>query len=734
MITQQSLIDYVNPFIGTAARGDDIPSPVDFQTLRRYKPGNTFPGPAMPWGMVVISPHTTFDGDYVGCQAGYYYGAPYIYGFSPNHLSGVGCPTLGNCLITPTTDELQINKNRRSKYSNEIAELGYYKCDLTDYDIRAEMTCTTRAAILRFTFPPNIDDANILVDGSHRLSWCDDKYGEVNIISDHEFEGQSIFGHFCQNFMKYHGQPSDCPSEDSAPVYFVGRLSRVASQIQTWHDGELSSNDKQKGSDVGVCFQLSTGDDPIVYLKVGISYTSIENAWRNLETEIPDWDFDGIRSTNVQAWQRELSVIEVEGGSDDDKVIFYTALYHMLLHPSLYADVNGEYSELNSNKVSSSSDYTRYSVFSLWDTYRNVHPFFTLVYPDKQLDMVKSIVAMTQEAGRLPKWELNGLETRVMAGDPTVPVLVDTYIKGLQDFDVKSAYESMYQAATIPNTTSNSSRPGLQEYMEYGYIPYDKLGGSVSVTIDYAYADWCLAQLAQALGKLDDFDYFLERSKSYRNLYDKETGLFRPRLSDGSWLTPFDATSLDGYVENNAWQYTYTAHHDVEGYVELLGGRDAYINRLQTIFDDDLYDMTNEPDIAYPFLFSLFEDEGWRTQQIIEDLRQRDFGSGADGLCGNDDCGTISAWYVFTAIGLYPLRPGEDLYTFVNPVFDRVTIQLNNNYYEGEQIVIETSKTDASARYIDQILINGERHHSLTVDHKILTSGTNITMQLSSKK
>ena len=721
--------DYVNPFIGTAARGN-IPEQVDFATLRQHKPGNTFPGPVMPWGLVSISPHTTFAGDYVGCQAGYYPGERYIYGFSPNHLSGVGCPALGNCLIMPTIGPIQVDANRRSEHGNEIAEVGYYKTDLTTLGIQAEMTCTQRAAILRFTFPANISDANIIVDSAHRLSWCDETYGEVHIVSNNEFEGQSIFGHFCHNFMNFYGKPSGCETDSSKPVYFVGRIDYSAHHTQTWLDGELSQTRSQQGCDVGACFEFSTDESRVVHLKVGISYTSIENAWLNLETEIPHWDFDGVRQACRDSWNAALSRIEVRGGTEDEKVIFYTGLYHMLIHPSVFSDVNGEYVRLNSDEIMHSKDYTRYSIFSLWDTYRNVHPLLTLAYPEYQLDMVKSIVEMTQEVGRLPKWELCGLETGVMAGDPAVPVLVDTYCKGLIGFDIEAAYNAMRRSALMPDDAMRSSRPGLADYIHFGYVPHDKLGGSVSVTIDYSYADWSLAQLALQLGKDDDHALFLERSKNYQSLFDPDTGLFRPRLADGSWLTPFDPLSLDGFVENNAWQYAFTAHHDVEGYVALLGGESNYVEQLQKVFDDDLYDMTNEPDLAYVFLFNDFQGEAWRSQRMIDRYRKRDFGVGADGLCGNDDCGAISGWYVFSAMGLYPLRQGDNQYAIVNPVFDEIIIHLNHDFYNGEQFTIRTNRIDEDSILIDSIEIDGQAHNSVFIDHETITNGGEMVIGL----
>lgn len=731
MALNKSPADYVNPFIGTAARGNDLPEQIDFDTLRRYKPGNTFPGAVMPWGMVAMSPHTTFARNYIGSQSGYYFGEPHIYGFSPNHLSGVGCPALGNCLVMPTTGKVHIDEQRRSEYKGEVATAGYYKTQLTTHEIQAEMTVTQRAAVLRMTFPERNGDANLLIDAAHRLSWCDTTFGEITIKSATEFEGQSIFGHFCHNFMAFYGQPSGCEPEASKPVYFVGRFSKPSEKALSWNKESLFNTSKQSGSDVGGVFRFSTSEGERVYLKIGLSYSSIENAWKNLDAEIPDWDFDNIHQRAFDAWHNVLSVVEVKGGTEEAKEIFYTGLYHMLIHPSVYNDVNGEYKAVNGTKLLNAHDHTRYSVFSLWDTYRNVHPLLTLLYPDRQLDMVKSIIAMNDEMGRLPKWELCGLETQVMAGDPVVPIIVDTYLKGLTDFDVEKAYSALIHAATHhKNDQQQTSRPALKAYTEYGYIPHDLHGGSVSVTIDYSYADWCIAQLANALGKQDDYGFFMHRSRSYRNLFDPETGLFRPKLSDGSWLTPFDSHSLDGFVENNAWQYAFTAHHDEQGYAELLGGDNEYISRLQYCFDSGLYDMTNEPDLAYAFLFNYFEGESWRSQKVINTHMKVDFGVDADGLCGNDDCGAISGWYVFAAMGLYPLRQGDSLYGLYSPIFDEITIHLDTQFYSGKTFTVKTLNRAKDNIYIQNITLNGEPYTKRFLDHQSIINGGEIVLHL----
>lgn len=458
---------YVNPFIGTA------------------NGGNTFPGATVPFGMVTIGPHTETD----SCRSGYLSDRKYCYGFGHVHLSGTGCPELGNVVLVPHSGPLQTDTSLyKSTFVNQIAVPGYYRTDLETFNIKAEMTATPHCSISKYTFSENNGDANIVVDASHRFSWNRERDGFARIVSASEIEGWSKSGNFCN-------------SESTQKVYFVAQFSKPAVEYGLWEQNLISQSTELRGANVGGFFRFRTHHKKPVYVKVGISYVSVQNARLNLNIELPDWEFDSVRKSAFSAWNGELSKILVTGGSEQ-KTIFYTGLYHCMMHPNIFSDVNGEYPAMGSGKKLCSSGYKRYTVFSLWDTYRTLHPLLTLVYPERQIDMVKSMVDMYRESGWLPKWEINASESYVMVGDPAIPVITDTFLKGVNQFDIHLAYEAMKKSAL--QLSNNPLRPGISSYLRYGYIPIDdaengRVWGPVSTTLEYNYADWCLAQLAKYL-------------------------------------------------------------------------------------------------------------------------------------------------------------------------------------------------------------------------------------------
>ncbi|MEJ2113335.1 MAG: GH92 family glycosyl hydrolase [Flavobacteriaceae bacterium] len=667
----QQPIDYVNPFIGTS----------NF--------GATFPGPIAPRGMASISPFNVagpqnlpLEKDSRWLSNPYVHENTFLTGFSHVNLSGVGCPDLGVILLMPTTGEVETNHLKYgSTYSNEIAKTGYYSNTIDKYNIKTELTASKRVGVSKFSFPKG--QANILLNLG--LGLTNEQGAMVQVISPTEIEGMRTVGSFCYN-----------NPESAYPVYFVARFSKAAENFGVWkkpskYEGVeaqwMGYNGKTRimenatkmvvGDSIGTYFSYKFDQPDTVEVKIGISYVSIKNARENLDNETANKSFQDIYNQTKDEWNRLLSRIHVEGGSTDDKIIFYSALYHTLIHPNTLNDFNGEFPEIKTGKISKTQG-TRYTVFSLWDTYRNLHQLMSLVYPKQQLNMIKSMLEMYDENGWLPKWELNSTETFTMVGDPASIVITDTYLKGIQDFDIEKAYTAMLKSAN--QLENNPLRPGLKEYIDLGYLTTN-FGGSVSTTEEYNAADHAIALLAKELGKQDDYKHFKSRSISYRKLFDKDLNLLRPRNPDGNWYEPFvpedgaNFTENVGFIEGNAWQYAFMVPHDIEGLIKLMGGKKAFTQQLQKVFDTNQFDMANEPDIAYPFLFNYIKGEEWRSQKTVQELVQKYFQNKPHGLPGNDDTGTMSAWLVYAIMGFYPVSPGEPIYTMTTPMFDRITIK-----------------------------------------------------------
>ena len=692
--TDTAVLKYVNPFVGTT----------NF--------GTTNPGAVTPNGLMSVSPFNVtgseinnFDKDARWWSTPYDVTNSYLTGFSHVNLSGVGCPELGSVLTMATTGPLDVDyKNYGSTYSNEIASPGYYATHLDKYGITAETTVTQRTSMERFTFPAG--QGNILVNLGVGLT--NETGGSIHKISDTEITGSRLMGTFCYN------------PDAVFTLYFALKVNKKPSSSGFWKlqppmqgvEAEWDpDNGKYKiyksygrdiaGDDIGYWFSyddLKEGEQ--IDVSIGVSFVSEKNALENLNAEQSDsMDFDAMLSQARHMWAKELNQIEVEGGTETQKEVFYTALYHTLIHPTILQDVNGEY-PLMENEGNGKTARNRYTVFSLWDTYRNLHQLMTLVYPRKQTDMVNSMVDMYKEWGWLPKWELFGRETFTMEGDPAIPVIVDTWRKGLTDFDIDSAYEAMKKSATTPGK-DNRMRPDIDPYIERGYVPLGTFEGdnsgdnSVSHALEYYVADNALAWLAEERGDSVFASRLKERAKGYRNYYSTESGTLRPINQDGSFLSPFNPRQgenfepVPGFHEGSAWNYTFYVPHDVEGLINLMGGEKPFVEKLQMVFDEGLYDPANEPDIAYPYLFSYVDGEGWRTDREVARLLTQYFTTKPDGIPGNDDAGTMSAWAVFSMMGLYPDIPGVPEYVLTTPVFDKITIHLDPEYYDKDLLVIE---------------------------------------------
>lgn len=720
----QDPVDYVDPFIGTTNFGTCNPGAVCPNGLMSVVPFN-----------VMGSKDNTYDKDARWWSTPYDYTNSYFTGLAHVNLSGVGCPELSSLLLMPTTGTLDVDYHHYgSKYENETASPGYYSLFLTKYNVKVEATSTLRTGLTRFTFPKG--ESHILMNLGEGLTNESGAY--LRRVNDCEIEGMKVLGTFCYN------------PQAVFPIYFVMRMNKAPQKSGYWKlqrkmEGVEAEWDKDNGKyklytqyhkdlagdDIGAWFTFQTEENEQIEVSVGVSFVSIENARQNLEAEQQATGFDKIREEARRKWNEDLSRITVEGGTKEQKTVFYTALYHTLIHPNILQDVNGEYPAMESGEIKTTSN-NRYTVFSLWDTYRNLHQLMTLVYPERQIDMVRTMVDMYKEHGWLPKWELYGRETLTMEGDPSLPVIVDTWMKGLRDFDMETAYEAMRKSATLPGK-DNLMRPDNDDYMSKGYVPLrEQFDNSVSHALEYYIADYALYTLAKSLGKKEDADLFYKRSMGYKNYYCPEFGTFRPILPDGKFYSPFNPLQGEnfepspGFHEGNAWNYTFYVPHDIKGLARLMGGQKKFVDKLQMVFDKEYYDPANEPDIAYPYLFSYFKGEEWRTQKTVRALLEKYFTSKPDGIPGNDDAGTMSAWAVFSMMGLYPDCPGVPEYMLTLPTFDRITIHLNPAFYGADKLVIEKKGTASPEGYIQKIELGGKKcsyriHHNDLVKAGTLT-------------
>ena len=709
-----SPVDYVNPFIGTT----------NF--------GTTNPGAVCPNGMMSVVPFNVmgsadnkYDKDARWWSTPYEYHNCFFTGYSHVNLSGVGCPELGSLLLMPTTGELNVDyKEYGSRYKDEQASPGYYTNYLTKYNVKTEATATPRTGVTRFTFPKG--RSHILLNLGEGLT--NESGAMLRRVNAQEVEGVKLLGTFCYN------------PQAVFPIYFVMRVNKVPQQTGYWKKQRPMTgveaewdpdNGKYKlytkygkeiaGDDIGAFFSFDTAEGEQIEVELGVSFVSIENARLNLNKEQEGKNFEQVHAEARERWNDDLSRILVEGGTQEQKTVFYTAMYHLLIHPNVLQDVNGEYPAMESDKILTTQG-NRYTVFSLWDTYRNV-------YPERQIEMVRTMLDMYREHGWLPKWELYGRETLTMEGDPSIPVIVDTWMKGLRDFDINLAYEAMYKSATLPGA-ENLMRPDNDDYMSKGYVPLrEQYDNSVSHALEYYIADFALSRLADALGKKEDAKLFYNRSLGYKHYYSKEFGTFRPILPDGTFYSPFNPKQGEnfepspGFHEGNAWNYTYYVPHDVYGLARLMGGKKSFINKLQMIFDEGLYDPANEPDIAYPYLFSYFKGEEWRTQKETQRLLAKYFTTLPDGIPGNDDTGTMSTWAIFNMMGFYPDCPGLPEYTLTTPVFDKVIIRLDPKWYKEKELVIESTRQKPDALYIDNVKIGGKKINRFRITHDELVHG-----------
>lgn len=707
--------------------------------------GHTYPGAVVPFGMVQLSPDTRLSG-WDGCS-GYYYTDTVVYGFSHTHLSGTGVADYCDILFMPTTGEPQfINTDYRSSFKkkNEAASPGYYKTKLEKYDIGVELTATKRVGVHRYEYP-STKQANIIIDLKHRDEVLD---SWIEVVNDHEVRG----------FRRSKSWASD------QYIYFYTKFNKA---FKTYgialNDTVQQGQNKVQGKNVKMYLQF---DDPgEVISKVGISSVSAEGALNNLDTEVPDFDFKKIVKSARAEWNEQLNKIQVEGGAppisteqrsnqyqnggynptgynrpqqqkqapvtDWSKIkqtIFYTALYHSMVAPNLYSDVDGQYRGLD-QKVHKAEGFDYYTVFSLWDTFRAEDPLFTIIDRKRTLDFIKTFLAMYEQGGLLPIWPLGSGETYCMIGNHSIPVIVDAYAKGIRGFDAEEAFTAMKSAV-------NRQEPGLNSYRKNGVVLADDDAESVSKTLEFAYDDWCIARMAKMLNKPDDYAVFIKRAQYWKNVYNDQNGFMQARVN-GGWYTPFDPTDINNnYTEGNSWQYSFLAAHDVESLIEKLGGHEKFEAKLDELFTTnaklsgrDQADVTgligqyahgNEPSHHIAYLYN-FTNSPEKTQAYISRILKDEYSNMPDGLSGNEDCGQMSAWYVISSLGLYTIQPGQTQYQIGLPQFDKATIYLEN----GKKFIIANSGSGVGFQnnYVQGMTLNNNSYNKLYIEDAVIQKG-----------
>ena len=679
--------------------------------------GHTYPGATMPFGFVQLSPDTR-TGTWDAC-GGYYYPDTTIMGFSHTHISGTGCPELAELLVLPLTGSLNAGTNYQPldctrfqshfSHDNELAEPGYYRVLLDKYNVLAELTATDHAGMHRYTFPAS-EAGHILIDLEHAIGNRTVE-ATMTVDGDHRITG--------------HRQSTGWAKIKQ--TYFVIECSQPFGHFGLELEGKpLPDGVRQAtGKSIRCHLDYATTAGQQIVLRVGLSPTSIEEAQKNLEAEMPGWDFDAMRQAAQMRWNENLSRITVESSNPNIRQTFYTAMYHTMLAPTLYNNADGSYRGAD-QKVHAGEDFQYYSTFSLWDTFRAEHPLLTLVQPERVNGFVRSLLAFDAQSDRhlLPMWPLASYETDCMIGFHSVPVIYDAFEKGFNGFDAETAYQAV-------RATAMSDRNRQGEYKKYGYVPF--VAGqteSTSRTLEFAYDDWCVAQMAKALGKTNDAELFAKRSESFKNVFDPKTRFFRSPKADGTFFEPFDpkevatgdANASWYFTEANAWQYMFSVFHDVPGMMELYGGREAFIRRLDDLFTEDSdmphwrvdvtgiigqYAHGNEPCHHIAYLYALAGAQ-YKTAERVRQIQLTQYDNTTEGICGNDDCGQISAWYVWSAIGLYPLNPSSGVYIIGSPLVEKATLRLDPKFYKGGSFTVIAHNASKQNCYIQSAKLNGK--------------------------
>lgn len=690
IMAQENPAAHVNPFIGTGGHG------------------HTFPGACFPFGMVQLSPDTRLEG-WDGCSA-YHYDDDTIYGFSHTHLSGTGVSDYGDVLLMPLRGESSlVNYEWRSPFSheNETASPGYYSVLLDKHGIFAELTATRRCGFHRYTFP-EAGEAALVLDLKHR--------DEVIASSVKWVNDSTLCG----------SRRSRAWATDQQLFFAMVFSVPVQEMLVSSDEGKPAKKKSARGSNLKVLLKFGTLEDYRLLVKVGISSVSEDGALQNLRAEIPSMDFPTVLDKAVQAWDLELGKIRVENAEGESVKIFYSALYHAFLNPNLFSDIDGRYRGMD-GRVRQAEGWEQYTVFSLWDTYRATHPLFTIIQQQRTRDFIQTFLAQYRDGGRLPVWELAANETECMIGYHSVSVIADAYIKGIRGYDSSLALEAMKHSAMLDHF-------GLNAYKSKGYISSEDMAESVSRTLEYAYDDWCIAQVAKSLARENDYREFAMRSQNWKNLFDPETGFFRARFN-GGFVEPFDPSEVNNhFTEANAWQYSNYVPHDIGTWTTYLGGRERMADFLDKLFTADpktsgreqaditgligQYAHGNEPSHHMSYLY-VYAGQAWKTQELVSRIRREMYSNKPDGLCGNEDCGQMSAWYVMSALGFYPVCPGSDLYIIGSPEFRSCIISLEN----GREFRVNAENADAANPYIQSAMLNGEVLERAWIRHQEIMEG-----------
>ena len=719
---------FVDPFIGSGGHG------------------HVFVGANVPFGGVQLGPSNFYKGwDW---SSSYNYNDSIVKGFTHLNLSGTGVTDLGELILMPTTGKrktwsgatqtkflgdvekswyLTHGKKKpdeayASFYSKEteVTKPGYYSVKLDDYAIKVELTASERVGMHRYTFPES-EEARIIIDLSEGNS---DNSVEtyINQINDTTIEGYRF---------------SKGWAEDQRE-YFTLLSSKSIYDFVIYEDDQKVEGDEMKGIYTKGFLEFKTSKNEEVIIKMGISPVSSKNALENIKSEIPHWNFDEIAAEADKKWNKELSKVKIETSDITKKRIFYTAMFHTMIAPNLFNDVNGEYRGTD-KKVYTDPGFTNYTLFSLWDTYRAAHPLYTITQPERVSDMVNSMLLIFEQQGKLPVWHLRGNETNTMPGYSAIPVIVDACLKGFKGIDLEKAYHA------VKTTATGDFEPGVKDLMEYGYIPADHGPESVASAMEYAISDWAISKLAEKLGKKEDAEYFGARAKGYQEYYDQETGFMRGKLADGTWRTPFDPVSalhrINDYCEGNAWQYLWMVPQDPEGLISLVGGDAPFIEKLDELFSrsSDLgegasiditgmigqYAHGNEPSHHTSYMYA-YAGEQYKIADKVDYILNELYKDQPDGLSGNEDCGQMSAWYVLSSIGFYSVNPSNGAYVFGRPLFDSVTIELPM----GEKFIVETENNGAENIYIQSVKLNGKPYRKSFITHKNITEGGILSFEM----
>ena len=723
-----SPVDWVNPMIGTA------------------NGGNVYPGATLPFGFVQISPDTTTDVG-SGCS-GYRYSDPYVLGFSLNHLSGTGCPELGNILFAPTVGEVKMIPGSalgegylsRFSHSQEEARPGYYSVWLPDYQVKVELTATARVGMQRYTFPKTAQ-AHIILDLWHGVG-NHPTHAMLAVENDHTVSG---FRNEIDDVCNYLTREKE--------YYFVAEFSKSFATNGISLDGKAVGGKQACGEDIKAHFDFQTKEGEALVVRVGLSTVSVEGARRNLRAEANTWDFDTVAEAARKEWDETLGKVRIEASDANLKKTFYTALYHTQLMPIVFNDEDGQFRGPD-NQVHQANGFNYYTDFSLWDTFRAEQPLLALLQPQRVNDIIRTMLMHYRLLGEqmLPVETFGGRETFVMIGDPSVPVIAAAYADGLREWDANEALSATVGASGRTDEQPPYSDPkhnpyaGFSYYQRQGWIPstFETRSlpppgrQSVSKVLEFAYDDACASRLARSLGRNDLAETYAQRSTNWHNVFDPATGFMRGRNADGSWISPFDPARVDfaDYTEANAWQYTFFVPHDVPGLIQAMGGDEKFVAKLDELFDTKaaipnlipdltgligMYCQGNEPCHNFAYLYN-YAGQPWKTQGRIRQVACLYDGT-PGGICGNDDCGQMSAWYVFTALGLYPVDPASGVYVIGSPLVDKAVIQLDRKYYQGQGFTIVAKNNSAQNPYVQAAYLNGEPLSRSWITHREIAAG-----------